>query len=976
MRKITFMVFLLLCAGCTKGGNLVSVKFELESFSAPSYVHSVTLMVIWENGELRTEVPLDTLETRIEVPPGKERRFVATANLDDGTSVFTGEAVKDILPDVQNSVTINMNLLRESGFVHDPLGDSMGYDINGIHIKREGEYLKVSIWGVLPQSTISYNSPLIFYILLDLDQNPSTYLSGIPERGEIGPDAGILMYVYGDTAETPGAGYLFNEWDFLEGGPFPVSLTGNKISTLIPILAFGNEDGFMDFTGYVGSYNLQKIDGTGTGRMPKGSTEPANPFYRYLNGTISVAGGSTLGHGGSALGAALSFPQALSVDASGNEILLGEYVNGRGVIRRVDIPSGRIYNLIGQISNNPYLYGEAEFPVPLSGISSIGGIDRDREGNIIFSDPQSCVIRKVNTVNKTSTVIGGIENSCGYTGNGHATSVYLNHPADLFVDRFTGDIYFIDSGNGLIRKIDTSGNITTIAGNRNPSCTPSEEASYQGPATGACLSSPSGMAPKYGTDRLEGIYIADTGNYIVRFVDVITGWIYTFAGTGSPGEPIPGNFPTSTSFTGPVDVYHNSSMVYIVDNNYLFSTDGLYLYKPLRNNELPVVALRIAGDENYLYWIGESGNIIERAPYSVITGQITPQPVAGKYSPSSNLHGGDGGSALYASFDNPKGLGVYRGDIFILETDLHSLYKISSADGRITRIAGNEVPSHYCSTVYLSSATDQSVFFNPYDLAVDRNGNVFVADNGSCTVKKVDFSKGEISVFAGDCSCGIPQDGAKATSSPLWSPHYIAVRDDGTVFVGMLGDYWLIVSIDPSGVLHHLAGAKTGISFSQYTVPVTAGEINFYWLTFIKLERDGSALYVGEEYGAIWKIDLNTQMAELLVGSGGGYSIPGAPSDLRKRRSALSIYGISDIVPLGNGHFLGSLYYSAVVIGFNRYSPFPVAGKYMQDGFIMGNRAADSLIFYPSEIEMDGDTVYILLNYPPMSRIIRITPSR
>jgi len=165
-------------------------------------------------------------------------------------------------------------------------------------------------------------------------------------------------------------------------------------------------------------------------------------------------------------------------------------------------------------------------PATSATLGSANGIVVDKAGNIYFTDSIFSVIRKVNTKGIISTFAGGGVVSLG--DGGLATSArlgFLGPHAGLAVDS-AGDVYIADYFDGRIRKVDTSGTITTVAGN---SASPGLGAfsGDGGPATSAGLNSPTGVA----LDSAGNLYIADYGNQRIRKVDT-TGKITTIAGIG------------------------------------------------------------------------------------------------------------------------------------------------------------------------------------------------------------------------------------------------------------------------------------------------------------------------------------------------------------------------------------------------------------------------------------------------------------
>jgi hypothetical protein len=165
------------------------------------------------------------------------------------------------------------------------------------------------------------------------------------------------------------------------------------------------------------------------------------------------------------------------------------------------------------------------------------------------------VIWKISSAG-TVSLVAGIKNVCGYNGDGkQATQADLNFPWGLALDS-TGDLYIADGANNLVRKVNTSGVISTIAG--TGTCGFSGDG---GAAISAKLCSPVGLA----LDTAGNFYIGDYGNLRVRSVNS-GGTISTFAGTGNRGYNGNGLLASKTNIDGPTGFALKSDIVYAVDN--------------------------------------------------------------------------------------------------------------------------------------------------------------------------------------------------------------------------------------------------------------------------------------------------------------------------------------------------------------------------------------------------------------------------
>ena len=222
------------------------------------------------------------------------------------------------------------------------------------------------------------------------------------------------------------------------------------------------------------------------------------------------------GDGGPAVNALLYHPTALAVDKDDNLIISDR--NG-GVLRKID-PSGIITTISGQFTNT---CGAGDGgPLAQAQFFVISAITIDREGNLYISDYGCNTVRKVNTSGIITTIAGGA--GYGFSGDGGpATAAKLAYPVKVAVDN-AGNVYIPDAQNHRIRKVTTSGIITTIAGNGIVGYS-----GDGGPALIASFYYPGAVV----IDTDGNLYVSDYNN-VVRKIDP-SGTITTFAGTGKYG---------------------------------------------------------------------------------------------------------------------------------------------------------------------------------------------------------------------------------------------------------------------------------------------------------------------------------------------------------------------------------------------------------------------------------------------------------
>ncbi|GAB6392971.1 MAG: NHL repeat-containing protein [Treponematales bacterium] len=258
--------------------------------------------------------------------------------------------------------------------------------------------------------------------------------------------------------------------------------------------------------------------------------------------TSSLAGTTTAGYAdGTRTAARFSSPQSIAVDNDGNI-----YVADTGNNRIRKITSAGVVSTIAGSSTAGYGDGTGT----AAWFSAPQGIALDASGNIYVADTGNNRIRKITSERVVTSLAG--TTSAGYA-EGTGTAVRFSAPQGIAVDA-SGNIYVADTGNNRIRKITSSGVVSTIAGSRT--------AGYgDGTGTAAWFSAPQGIA----LDASGNIYVADTGNNRIRKITperVVT----SLAGTTSAGYAE--GTGTAVRFSAPQGiVIDNAGAIYVSDTN-------------------------------------------------------------------------------------------------------------------------------------------------------------------------------------------------------------------------------------------------------------------------------------------------------------------------------------------------------------------------------------------------------------------------
>ena len=293
-------------------------------------------------------------------------------------------------------------------------------------------------------------------------------------------------------------------------------------------------------------------------------TVPARP-RTAVNGAsfiYTVAGNATArgysGDGGPAVNAQLNGPRASVLDAAGNLYFTD---SGNNVIRKVAAATGAITTIAGSGiagysgDNGPAIDAELADPT---------GLAIDAAGNLYFCDSTNAVVREIATDGMITTVAGN--GTAGNAGDGGpATRAEMYSPLAIVLDS-AGDLLVADASYSVVRKVSIgTGIITTVAGNAFSSGYGGDG----GAATAAALQNPEGLA----IDSGGNLYIADSGNNVIREVDATTGIITTVAGdaslTGYTGDGGPAtsaglNFPSGIAVDSSGNLYIADSFNYVV----------------------------------------------------------------------------------------------------------------------------------------------------------------------------------------------------------------------------------------------------------------------------------------------------------------------------------------------------------------------------------------------------------------------------
>lgn len=517
--------------------------------------------------------------------------------------------------------------------------------------------------------------------------------------------------------------------------------------------------------------------------------------------TVAGTGGNSFtGDGGPATSANLNNPRGIALDGAGN-IYIADTSNNR--IRMVTASTGVITTVAG---NGAATFAGDGGAATAASVFDPRGVAVDAAGTIFVADFGNQRIRMV-SAGIISTVAG--TGTAGFSNDGgQAISANLNNPLSVAVDA-VGNIYVADFFNTRIRRFRVGATITTVAGNGTQGIS-----GDGGPATAASFNGPVGVA----LDTLGNIYVADDFNNRIRKITGPPGVIASVAGNGTAGGAGDGNLATGANLSSPAGVAVDSARnIYVADlNNHrirkvtvatgiittvvgngvqAFAGDGAAASSASMNSPRTVV-LDNAGN----MYVADSLNQRIRK-IAAATGVIT--TVVGN---GTQGFAGDGGPPTSANLSTPFGVAVDgAGNLYVADTGNNRIRKVTIATGTITTLAGNGTAGFSGDGGLAGGA----VLNSPRGVAVDRAGNVYIADFTNNRIRKITVATGIITTVAGTGTNGFSGDGGPATSANIANPRGIAFDGAGNLYFADLTNDRVRKISATTGIITTLAGDGT-----------------------------------------------------------------------------------------------------------------------------------------------------------------------
>jgi trimeric autotransporter adhesin len=417
-------------------------------------------------------------------------------------------------------------------------------------------------------------------------------------------------------------------------------------------------------------------------------------------------------------------------------------------------------------------------------------------------------VRKVSAKTQIITTVAG-NGTKGFGGDGSsATSAELNFPQGIVLDS-EDNLYISDSGNNRIRMVaEKTQVITTVAGGG--------PVGDGGPAKGAILAYPSVV----NLDAAGNYFISDQVNNRMRRVDAHTTVITTVAGNGIAGYSGDGGPATSASVSTP-------------------------LYGG------------VAADSSENLFIGDTYNMRVRR-VDRVSGIITTFAGNGSFCSPSTAPCGDGGPATGASFGTIGGVVLDSfGDLFISDFSTQRIRRVDANTGIITTVAAN---GNICSASTApcgdGGPAGLATFNVPWGIALDASNNLYIADVFDNRIRIVNASTQIINTVAFNGNPTFGGDGGLALNASMQNPYEVAVDSSGNLFVG--GGYDEVVRrIDAAtGTIVTVAGNASNplyFGFSGDGGPATSATLSNFGLA---IGNSGDLLIADPANGRIRQVDL------------------------------------------------------------------------------------------------------------------------
>jgi len=516
------------------------------------------------------------------------------------------------------------------------------------------------------------------------------------------------------------------------------------------------------------------------------------------------------------------------------------------------------------------------------------GVVSDGHGTLWVADTGSHIIRQIVVATGAVTTLAGSAGKDGVS-DGTGADARFRRPANLARDG-AGNLFIADSGNDTIRKLVlATGAVTTLAGS------PTEEGCVDGTGPEARFSLPQGLA----YDGNGSLFVADSGNHVIRQALVATGEVRTIAGWprvfGSRDDLASSatfNFPVGLTIDGGGDLFIADLNNHVIRQLTLStgevttlagssgsagSTDGIggdarftdpagiagdgagtLFVTDFNSPFIRAIAIAskavttLAGAAGTaeplnapvdLTWDGSRGLFIADSntirTLDVATGAV------GTLAGASLILGASDGTGSAASFQGPAGMASdEEGNLFVVDNPNNAIRRIDHVTSAVTTLAGSAEE-----TGSSDGIGSQARFNSPWGVASDHAGHLFVSDYFNCTIRRIDVASAEVTTIAGTARTA-GETNATGSFASFTDPTGLAMDDDGNLYI-----------VDGGGI------RSLVVATGKVTTLVKWRDARFNGPHGIAYDGAGSLFVADTQNNAIWKIVIATGAAMIFAGA-------------------------------------------------------------------------------------------------------------